>query len=69
MESSALRQPIGEEDLEGSSRPVQLARKKPGISLVVSTSAELEIYAYHEDPYDAPGVNTLNAEPDPMGRV
>jgi hypothetical protein len=37
--------------------------------LVMAASAELETYAYRDDPYDAPGVNTLNAERDPMGRI
>ena len=76
MESSvrAMHQPTGEEGPRGGSlpefgRPFQLSREKPGISLVVGTSVELETYAYHEDPYDAPGVNILNAEPDPMGRI
>jgi hypothetical protein len=74
MESSVLYQPASEEDFESTrhqepSRAVQEAREKPGISLVMAASAELETYAYRDDPYDAPGVNTLNAERDPMGRI
>jgi hypothetical protein len=73
MESSIAYKPAGRQelnaDIQQPVRPVQDARAKPGVSHLVSRSMELEVYRYHEDPFDAPGVTTLNAKPDPMGRI